>query len=387
MSFTAAVSEHPLATHAVGEVVGVALEQVGPEPDVAIVFVTGPFAGATEDVAHAVSELLRPKTLIGATAVSVLAGPREVEGRPAVTLFAADWSGRLRTGGTGARAIHFETEPVDEGWRLTGSSRLADDGTLVLLADPFSFPVDSFIDEIHRRHPRLKVVGGMASAATGPGGNRLVADGRTVDRGAVGLYLPEGVPLRPVVSQGCRPVGDPLVVTGADGNLISEIAGRPALDRIMETAEAASPDDRALMARGLQIGLVLDETRETFGSGDFLVRNVIGADRATKAVAIGAPVTLGTTIQFQVRDAASADADLRAVLAGQRGDAALVFTCNGRGAQLFGEPHHDANVINDHLDGGPTAGMFCAGEIGPVDGRPFLHGFATSMLLFDDHLR
>ena len=364
-----------------GETVGAILDELGPRPDLAVVFVTGAFAGATEDVAHAVRELLQPKALIGATAVSVLAGRREVEEQPAVVVFAADWGGRLRAG---AQVIRFEAEREGDAWRLTGTDAVGSDGTLILLADPFTFPVDSFIDELHRRSPDLTVIGGMASAAAGPGGNRLVADGETVSRGAVGVHLPAGLPVRAVVSQGCRPVGEPLVVTEASGNLIEEIAGRRALDRIMEAADDAAPDDRALMAQGLQVGLVLDERRETFAAGDFLVRNVLGADRTTGAVAINAEVTVGTTVQFQVRDANSADADLRSCLAGQGGRAALVFTCNGRGIRLFGDGHHDATVVSDHLDGGAVAGMFCAGEIGPVDGQPFVHGFATSVLLFDD---
>ncbi len=390
MGFAAAISQHPLATHAVGEVVGQVIEELGDQPDLAVVFVTGPFAGATEDIARVVRQLLRPRALVGTTAVSVLAGSREIEDRAAIVLFAATWDGRLRVGSDGARAVRFEAAREGEGWRLTGTDDVAIDGaTLVLLADPFSFPVDGFLAELADRAPGLTVVGGLASAAVGPGGNRLVADDVVSDRGAVGLFLPPGMAVRALVSQGCRPVGEPLVVTRGTGNLIEELGGRPALDRVMEAAEAATPSERSLMARGLHVGLVLDEAKESFGPGDFLIRAVLGADRATKAVAIGADVEVGSTVQFQVRDAASADHDLRQTLADDSSDgdgaarAALVFTCNGRGTHLFGVDDHDASVIQDHVDGGATAGMFCAGEIGPVGARPFLHGFTASILLFD----
>lgn len=385
MGFAAAFSEHPLATHAVGEVVGQVVEAIGEAPDLAVVFVTGAFAGATEDVAAAVHSLLGPRALIGATTSAVVAHGLELEDRAAIALFAADWSGRLRTGATGARTVRFEARRVGEGWQLSGTEDvLVDGGTLVLLADPFTFPVDGFLDELHERAPGLTVVGGLASAGAGAGGNRLVADAEVTDRGAVGLLLPPGTPAHAVVSQGCRPVGDPLVVTRATANLIDEIAGRPALDRIMEIAEAATPGDRSLMARGLHIGVVVDEAKESFGHGDFLVRNVLGADRETRAVAVGAEVEVGTTVQFHVRDAASADDDLRLALADVEGRAALVFTCTGRGRDLFGEADHDAGLVTDHVGGGATAGMFCAGEIGPVGGRPFAHGFATAVVVFDD---
>ncbi|MEO6628004.1 MAG: FIST N-terminal domain-containing protein [Aquihabitans sp.] len=381
-TFAAAISEHPLATHAVGEVVGQILEQIGDRPDFAVLFVTGAFAGATDDLAHAVRELLHPGALVGATAASVLAGSREVENQAAVVLFAANWCGRLRHG---VRAVQFDAKREGEGWRLSGTDDVAVNGaTLVLLADPFSFPVDGFLEELQRRAPGLTVVGGLASAASGPGGNRLIADGHVTESGAVGLFLPPGVPVTAVVSQGCRPVGSPLVVTSSHGNLIEEIASQPALDRVMQTAEDATAEDRTLMARGLHIGLVADESKESFGRGDFLIRSVLGADHETRAVAVGAEVEVGSTVQFQVRDAESADFDLRAALAEAGGRAALVFTCNGRGTHLFAEPNHDATAVNDHVDGGATAGMFCAGEIGPVGGRAFVHGFTASVLLFDD---
>lgn len=392
--FVAASSEHPLATHAVGEVVGQVLDRLGEEPDVAVLFVTGPFAGATEDIADAVRRLLRPRALVGATASSLLEGGHEVERRAAIALFAARWDRsrlRARDGGT-PRAISFDAHREGDGWRLTGTGEVAFDGaTLVLLADPFSFPVEGFIDQLGRRAPGLTVIGGLASAASGPGGNRLVADAQVRSSGAVGLFLPASIPARAIVSQGCRPVGEPFVVTRARGNMIEEIAGRPALDRVMETADAASPTDRALMATGLQIGLVVDESKPTFGTGDFLVRAVLGADRTTRAVALGATVEVGATVQFQVRDAASAEEDLRASLATAAAFAptdhppggALVFTCNGRGEAFFGQPHRDAQAVDDLLDGGASAGMASAGEIGPIGGQTHLHAYSATALLLD----
>lgn len=386
MPFAAALSQHPLATHAVGEVVGQVLDQIGDRPDAAIVFVTGPFAGAMEDIAAAIRATLDPGALIGATASSVLAGDREVEHGAAISLFAMRFGPRRRFRGSPiASAVAFDAHRQGEGWQVTATGEGAPDGsTVVLLADPFSFPVDSFVSDVVGRSSGITVAGGLASAATGAGGNRLVADGLVRDRGAVGLVLPPGIATTSVVSQGCRPVGEPLVVTRATGNVIEEIAGQPALDRLMAQAEAATPEDRSAMARSLHLGLVIDERKAEFERGDFLIRPVLGADKARRAVAVGAEVEVGTTVQFQVRDADSADEDLRDLLAAEAGDAALVFTCTGRGTALFGEPHHDATITRRHLDGGPVAGMFCAGEIGPVGGRHFVHAMTASVLLLDD---
>ncbi len=377
MPFAAALSEHPLPTHATGEVVGRILEQLGPAPDLAVVFVTAPLAGALDDIAATIRTTLQPTTLLGATAVSVLGGDREVEEESAISLFAARMSP--------VTPVRVEAERLEDGWRL--KSTLAGPlgaRTLVLLADPFTFPVEGFLDELAVQEPELQVIGGMASAARGPGGNRLVLDGAVVANGAVGVLLDAGTPATTLVSQGCRPVGQPLVVTRAERNVIYEIAGRPALERLEELAASLSPDDRNLLAHGVHLGRVMDESRAEFGRGDFLVRQVVGADREAQALAVGDEIEVGTTIQFHVRDADSADEDLRALLTGASSSAALVFTCNGRGTHLFDAPHHDASVINVQLDGGATSGMFCAGELGPIGGRNFVHGFTASVLLFDD---
>jgi small ligand-binding sensory domain FIST len=257
------------------------------------------------------------------------------------------------------------------------------DRVLVLLADPFTFPVDALLAQVTDDMPALRVVGGMASAARGPGGNRLVLDEMVTADGAVGALLPAGAPVTTVVSQGCRPIGDPMTVTRSEGQVVYELAGRPALERLVELLGSLSEEERALAQQGIHLGHVIDEHKAEFGRGDFLIRNVLGGDREAGAIAVGDDVELGATVQFQVRDAASADEDLRELLAGEHAAGALVFTCNGRGIRLFGQPDHDAEVIDAHVEGGATAGMFCAGEVGPVGGRSFLHRFTASVLLFN----
>jgi small ligand-binding sensory domain FIST len=243
------------------------------------------------------------------------------------------------------------------------------------------------VDLLGLLDPPVPGVGGAASAARVPGGDRLVLDDLVHADGGVGVVLPVEVATTLVVSQGCRPVGEPMIVTRAEGNLVAELAGRPALERLEELARALAPDERAKLATGLHLGVAVDEHRMTFGRGDFLVRNVMGADRASGALAVGDVVPVGTTVQFQVRDADSADEDLRALLSAAsatEAGGALLFTCNGRGQRLFGEPDHDARAVEAAVRSGAVAGMFCAGEFGPVGPRSFVHGFTASIALFHD---
>jgi small ligand-binding sensory domain FIST len=370
------LSEHPVPSQAVGEAVGQVLERLGDErPDLVVLFASPHHVGAFEDVASSVRGLLDPTVLLGGTAGAVIGGGREVEDSPALSLFAARLPATLLT------PVRLEVVQTPDGPSLVGWPDHPD-GTMLLLADPFTFPADAFLDRVNEDLPKLQIIGGLASAAMQPGGNRLVLDDQLTDSGAVGAVLTGGVEVRTVVSQGCRPVGKPYVVTKSDRNFLLELGGKPALQRLQETATSASDEERELMRRGLQIGCVVDETRLDFGRGDFLVRGVVGADQRSGAIAVGDTVPVGRTVQFQVRDAGSADEDLRDLLTAVEADAALLFTCNGRGQRLFGEADHDAGVVDQLLGPLPVAGCFCAGELGPVGARNFLHGFTASLALF-----
>ena len=377
--FASALSEHPLTAQAVGEVAGQVLEQLGRNPDLAVLFITPPHGGALEDAAAAVRAILEPRILLGCAAVAVAGSGREVEYEPGVSL----WAGHV---GDQVVPIRLGAEmdplgPVVTGWP---DDLPFEPAAVLVIADPFSFPADALFELVNARHPGLPVIGGMASAARGPGGNRLALDGTVVTSGAVGAILGPAIKMNAVVSQGCRPIGTPLVVTRSEGHFVHELAGEPPLQRLVEQAKQLSEGDIALINRGLHIGLVIDEHKVEFERGDFLIRNVFGADRETGTMQVGDEVQVGTTVQFQVRDAQSADEDLKELLAGRTADGVLLFTCNGRGTNLFPVENHDATVIADMLGPVPVAGFFAAGELGPVGGRNFLHGFTASMALFED---
>ena len=277
----------------------------------------------------------------------------------------------------------MRVEDTPDGTTVVGWPDLeTDPSTLLLFAEPFSFPVDGFLRRLDEDRPGLTVIGGLASAGGRPGGNRLALDDAVIEDGAVGVFL-EGVDVGTVVSQGCRPIGDAFVVTRAERNFVEELGGKPAMTRLQELAAAVSDEERELLRRGLHMGLVVDEHKAEFGRGDFLVRNVLGADQESGALAVGDRVAVGQTVQFHVRDAAAADEDLRELLGGvdARGHARC-SPATDAGRHLFGVPDHDAGLVDELLGPIPAAGAFCAGEIGPVGGRNFLHGFTASLALF-----
>lgn len=376
MSFAAAISRHPSSPDATAEVVGEVLERGDPPPDLALVFCSTTHVDAFDDIVGTVRALVGPRRLLGVTASGVIGGAEEVEDGPAIGL----WTGHL---GYVPEPVRLTAAGTSAGVALQGLPQAVPGRrqTVLLLADPFSLPVPDILDVVASRSPRpTPVIGGLASAGLSPGRNRLALDDEVHRDGGVGVLL-DGVTT--VVSQGCRPVGQPMIVTRSEGNMLLEVAGRRAVEQLESLLGRLGEEDRALVADGgLHIGIVADEHQLSFDRGDFLVRNVVGVDRDRGALAVGATPEVGTTVQFLLRDAASADEDLRALLAGREAGAALLFTCNGRGQRLFGQPDHDARVVAGHTAGGAVAGMFCAGEIGPVGPRSFLHGFTASVLLF-----
>ncbi|MCZ7525931.1 MAG: FIST C-terminal domain-containing protein [Acidimicrobiia bacterium] len=375
-SYASALSRHPVAAQAVGETAGEILEQLRDEPpDLVVAFASTHHRGAFEDMARALHDILQPGVLVGATADTVVGDGREVEEEPALSLLAARLPD-VPLVPVCLQVAETPDGPAVVGWPEEGVGL----SSLLLLADPSSFPVDAVLTRVNDVLPGLTVIGGLTSAAAVRGSVRLTLDGEVVTGGAVGVFL--GLDVRPVVSQGCRPIGQPFVVTRAEGTLLQELGGRRAVDRLQELVGEASEAERALMRGGLQLGIVVDEQRPEYGRGDFLVRSVVGADQEQGALAVAETVDVGRTVQFHVRDAAAADEDLRASLAGEEAGAALLFTCNGRGRHLFDGPDHDADLVTRLLGRIPVAGCSCAGEIGPVAGRNLLHGFTASLALF-----
>lgn len=393
MPFAAALSEHPITTVAVGEVVGQVLEKVGTGPDLAVLFVTPGHQGALEDAMGVVRSVLDAAVTLACGAVSVAGPNREVEHEPGMSLWAG-WFGPVGQAGDDpdrpARVVaaSFEAIPDRTGFDLIGVPEPADlpfePCALVLIADPFSFPVDALLAEVAHTFGPIPIVGGMASGGSHRGGSRLGLDGRVTSSGAVGAWLGPDAHLQTIVSQGCRPIGQPWVVTRSEGRLVHELAGQPPLERLKSVASKMTPDEINLINQGLHLGRVVDEHKAEFERGDFLVRNILGADSSTNAIVVGDELPVGTTVQYHVRDAATADEDLRDLLIDQSADAALLFTCNGRGIRFFGEPDHDAGVLADVLGDPPVAGCACAGELGPIGGRNFVHGFTASVVLFTE---
>ena len=375
------ISEEIDAVEAFAQAAQAAREGLDAECDLCVVFAGAPHLGHAKSLLSAVHEELAPTHLIGCGAGGVVGPGRELEEGPGAVVWAASLpEARIST-------HHFHFEQNGAAPRLIGldaDEKLGE--TLVVLADPYTFPTELLLRELESEAPGVPVLGGLASAAAA-GSAALFRDGDVLHEGAVACSLGD-VEVLSCVSQGAVPVGPEMTITAAEGNVITELASMPAIERLREAIAALTPHQQELAGGGLMVGLVIDENQPDYERGDFLVRPVIGADPEAGSIAIGERVRVGQTVRMHVRDGSSADEDLRAALGlqskalGSGGAAgALLFTCNGRGAHMFDVPDHDATAVLDALHA-PVGGFFCAGEIGPVGGRNFLHGFTATMGIF-----
>ncbi len=386
MEFAAAVTTHTDPSEATREIArGLEMEPGDGGIDLLVVFFSRHHAQQIEKLATTLRGALRPAAFIGCMGEGVIGGEHEYEERPALTAMGARLPGvRLESAFLAPRDMTRparELEPLLPTAVRDGSSRL-----LLLLGDPYSSSVEAALETFTTLSPKMPVAGGMASGARGPGETILMIDDRVEREGAVALAFSGSIEVDTVVSQGCRPFGPTLTVTGSRENLIQELDGRPPLEMIEEIVEALPSRDRNLLRNGLFVGRSIRTGPEELGRGGFLIRGVMGIDRQTGAMAVADAIEVEERIRFHLRDARTAREDFELLLTPQtvfgvpRGG--LLFSCNARGRRLYDEPDGDLRLIRAVLGEFPLAGFFCAGEIGPVGGRNFLHGHTASLALF-----
>jgi small ligand-binding sensory domain FIST len=385
MRFGCGISQETDTLAAADAVIAEVLAARLSKPDILFVFLSAAHAAQAEELLQRLHDELSPRCVIGASAEGVIGKDQEIERTAGLAILAGD------LGGGSVKSFHFGRDD----WRklLMEEDALSEEighgaGTRALIGfgDPFSTPLRQLLEKLEEKCPALPLVGGMASSARSPGENVLLCDDEVFDQGFVGISLSGAIDVQTVVSQGCRPVGHPVVVTKAHENVIEQIGGKPALGALQEIVDTMPLEEQQLLRNGLFIGRAIDEYRENWSRGDFLVRNVLGMEQATGGIGITDMVRVGQTVQFHVRDTATAEEDLRLLLEEQKKQDApaggLLFNCNGRGTRMFSKPCHDIAATRAVFPNTPIAGFFAAGELGPVGKQNFIHGHTASFALF-----
>ncbi|MBI3869106.1 MAG: FIST C-terminal domain-containing protein [Verrucomicrobia bacterium] len=356
--------------------------------DLGLIFISPRFFEAAQDILRCVRSSAEIPILLGCSSNSLIVGQEEIEEGSGISL------GLYSLPGAALSAVRFTQSQVEEWngagyWRMeTGMSPEKMTGWLAF-ADPFSLDAERWLKQWDDAFAGIPILGGMASGDYAARKTHVYFNEQVHEDGGVALALSGAVALAGIISQGCTPIGETWTITKAESNVILEIANRPAYQVLVETVSALPSAEQARTRGNLFIGLVMDEYRDEFQRGDFLIRNILEADAETGAIAIGALPRPGQTMQFQRRDAEASSEDMTVLLrraqnelAGRRVLGGCLCSCNGRGRRLFGPIHHDASQVQQAFGPMGLAGFFCNGEIGPVSGHNFLHGYTASLALF-----
>jgi small ligand-binding sensory domain FIST len=353
--------------------------------DLLLIFASFHHGAAIVEAVESMRTMLQPGASVAVTAESVVSTGRELEGLPGISAL-----GLRLPGATVTPWIAPPDDPIpisrpDEIPERIGFRH--DTRAILMFGDPFSTPITRLLPALDSAAAGVPILGGMASGASQPGHNVLIVDDRATRAGVVGVTLGGAFTVDTLVSQGCRPIGEPLVVTRTDDeHTVRELGGHPATEMVERMAADLPPHERQLLGKGLLVGHVIDETRRPFGRGDFLVRAIVGTDPQKKSIMMSDRVRPGQTVQFHARDAVTAGEDLQLLLDAEqlreRPFAGLLFTCNGRGERLFETADYDTSIIEDRLGPLPLTGFMAAGEIGPIGGHAFLHGQTAVLGLF-----
>ncbi len=385
MQFFAVLSRQRDTDAAIEEILAQVQQSGIAAPDFAALFVTYHHNATVWRSAERLREALRPQVMAGCTACGVIGVQEEIEEEPGISLLLGSMPGVQLT------PFHLGESDwdalIDDPHALSARvGTVAQTRAYMLLCDGYTTPIVELLEAFDSLKPRAPVFGGMASGAFRSGQNVLVLDDMLHYEGAVGVAFSGPVSIQTVVSQGCRPIGRRMLVTGAQDNTIATLSRRPALEVAEEMFRELSEEERRLLTQGVFLGVAMNEHQAEFHRGDFLIRNVVGVNQQDGGILVTDYIRAGQTVQFHVRDASTADEDLRQLMLPVRDNAppagGLLFSCNGRGRQMFPLPHHDIQTVLNVVPQTPIAGLFAQGEIGPVGGRSFVHGHTASIVFF-----
>ncbi len=379
MQFASTVRTDRSPSEAVSGLIDDLREALG-EPDLVVVFCTGHHAPSKSGCIRTLQQAFPGAVVIGSLGAGVLGEGMEYEGVAAIAALGAVLPG------VELRPFHLDRALIgaDEDIAVAVAEAVGDDlKGLMVLSDPYTFDLAEALPAIDAACPGVPVFGAQASGAASPGPHELFLRDRVHGGGVVGLGFAGDVSVRTVVAQGCRPVGPPMFVTACRGNRILELDGRPPTDVLKEVYDALDPMDQQRFRQAQLLGVQMRD-QDAYDRGDFLIRHLLGVPQDGRGVAIGGVVERFAVVQLQVRDAKSAHEDLLQRLSGVQPPAgALLFTCLGRGRGLYGEPHHDSRLFYEEVGPTPMAGFFANGEVGPVHGEVFVHGYTSVFVLFD----
>ncbi|MBD2495441.1 FIST N-terminal domain-containing protein [Nostoc sp. FACHB-280] len=390
MQWANALSTRPSLEAAITDAVQQTTSSLTAPADLGLVFISSAFASEYSRLLPLLAEKLSVPVMIGCSGGGVIGTTsdgqaQEIEAEAALSLTLAHLPG------VNLRIFHIladelpDLDSSPDAWvNLIGVEPSAKP-QFILLSSSFSSGINELLQGLDFAYPGSVIVGGQASGGGMGGRQALFCNDRLYREGTVGLALTGNIVLETIVAQGCRPIGNPMQVTKAERNIILELDEKVPLVVLRDLINSLSDQERTLAQHSLFVGVAMDEFKMSLQQGDFLIRSILGVDPTGGAIAIGDRVRPGQRLQFHLRDAEASAEDLELLLERYHNQeqpsssaiAALMFACVGRGEGLYGKPNFDSSLFRRYFQNIPIGGFFCGGEIGPVGGNTFLHGYTS----------
>lgn len=360
-------------------------EQLGQNPTLGLLFVSPDYIEHLDDVLEITRLHGHVPILAGCTSLGLIGTGEESEALSGFSLMLLSMPGCEVHPFNFTQSMIEESGGVADYWHHKTGVATDNIKAWMVFVDPFNCQIDAWLKQWNKAYPGVPCFGGLACGPSTSNESWVYLNDKIVECG-LAIGLGGDIRVDTLVSQGCRPIGEPLTVTQAQQNFLLTIGSKPAFE-VLNDVYQSLPDKERQNARGhLFAGLAMNEYVEDFKRGDFLIRNIVAADPSSGAVAINALPRVGQTIQYHLRDAAAATADLKALLKeaqqhAPNAAAGFLCNCNGRGRELFDVANHDAKLIDHHFPNLPLTGFFGNGEIGPIGTQNYSHGYTASLAL------
>ncbi|MGF1674281.1 MAG: FIST N-terminal domain-containing protein [Rivularia sp. (in: cyanobacteria)] len=390
MQWINVLSTRPSLEAAISEVVEEALIKLSAKPNLGLVFISSAFTSEYSRLLPLLAQQLDVPVLIGCSGDGIVGTngwgqAQELEAQAGLSLTLACLPS------VNIRPFHIIAEELPDldsspdAW--TDLIGLPPNPTpqFILLSSNFASGINDLLKGLDFAYPGSVTVGGQASGGEMGNNIALFCNNKLYHQGTVGVALAGNIKLDPIVAQGCRPIGIPYQISKCDRNIILELDEQVPLILLRDLIASLSEEEKILAQNSLFVGVAMDEFKQDLHPGDFLIRNILGVDPTTGAIAVGDYLRPGQRLQFHLRDAQTSAQDLEFLLKKYRAEktsdpspvGALMFSCLGRGQGLYRKPNFDSTLFRRYIKDIPVGGFFCGGEIGPVGASTFLHGYTS----------
>tara|TARA_Y100000590_G_C15678156_1_gene998784 strand:- start:511 stop:1698 length:1188 start_codon:yes stop_codon:yes gene_type:complete len=354
-----------------------------------IVFVSSHHKNNYHLIPKIIMKKINPDILIGCSGTGVIGNGIELEDQPGISIAYAELKNET------IKPFYLETKDLPDSdappntWEQKLNIPIEKCNAILLLSDPFTFNTDQLLSGLDYAYPNAIKSGGLISGGKKNGDNAIFLNNKIYNSGAVGISFSGNTKFEILVSKGCKPIGNPMVVTKCEDNVIMELDNnKKPLDIIEDLYKKNDYRNKYLIRNSLQMGIIMDRIGSISPKENYLIRNILGASEIDGCIEVGEFINEGQIVQFHVKDSETANEELNQLIKNRNSDiknnppeSVLMFSCLARGNYLFNEYNHETNIVKKIIKNIPITGFFSNGEINQIGDQTFLNGYTSSFTI------